>query len=81
MKWKLMVRTVLYGTSLTAFAAAVHQVVLPRTTAHAEPACCNAEEPNNSCGINARCEYTNEQCQGNPENGSGNAQGYTCVAD
>ena len=77
MKWKLMVRTLLYGTSLTAFAAAVHKVILPRA-AHAEPACCNYEEPNNSCGINAICEHTNDSCQEGP---TANAQGWTCVED
>jgi len=58
-------------------AAAVHQVILPRA-AHAEPACCNYEEPNNSCGINAICEHTNDSCQEGP---TANAQGWTCVED
>ena len=77
MKWKLMIRTLLYGSSLTAFAVAVHQVVLPHI-AHAEPACCNYEESENSCGINATCKFTNEECN---EGTTSNAQGYTCVDD
>ena len=74
MKWKLVLRTLLYGSSMAAFVAAVHQVIVPQK-AHAEQACCNFELAN-SCGTNARCEFTNEQCNQGP---TSNMAGYTCV--
>ncbi|MFT4114906.1 hypothetical protein [Silvibacterium sp.] len=72
-----MLRTLLYGSSLTALAATVHQVMVPMR-AHAEPACCNYEEPDNSCGGGAICKYTNDECQ---TSDSANANGWTCVDD
>jgi hypothetical protein len=74
MKWKLFIRTLLYGSSMAAFVAAVHQVVLPHKALAQEQACCLYQEEN-SCGINARCEFTNEQCN----EATSNQQGYTCV--
>ena len=73
MKWKLILRTILYGSSMAAFVAAVHQVVVPQK-AHAEQACC-LYGVENSCGGNAECKFTNEECN----EITSNDQGYTCV--